>query len=75
MAEDELQQQQNKWKVFFKELQSLPVARDLTDEDIARKIDAYRNENIYTETEPEPVIHQVENLSLNEMQGRRSAPK
>ncbi len=45
MAEDELQQRQQKWQSFFKQLQALPVAQSLTDEDIAKEIDAYRNEN------------------------------
>nr|VFJ63165.1 MAG: hypothetical protein BECKDK2373C_GA0170839_11049 [Candidatus Kentron sp. DK] len=45
MAEDEIQRRQQKWKTFFKQLQALPVAQGLTDDDIAREIDAYRNEN------------------------------
>nr|VFJ65771.1 MAG: hypothetical protein BECKDK2373C_GA0170839_113511 [Candidatus Kentron sp. DK] len=45
MAEEELQRRQQKWKNFFKQLQALPVAQGLTDDDIAREINAYRNEN------------------------------
>ena len=45
MAEDELRQRQAKWKNFFKQLQAMPVAQNLTDEDIAAEIEAYRSEN------------------------------
>jgi hypothetical protein len=45
IAENELQQKQKKWQSFFKELQALPVAQSLTDEDIATEIEAYRDEN------------------------------
>jgi len=45
IAENELQQRAKKWQSFFKQLQALPVAQSLTDEDIAEKIEAYRNEN------------------------------
>nr|VFK57940.1 MAG: hypothetical protein BECKTUN1418F_GA0071002_11305 [Candidatus Kentron sp. TUN]VFK59388.1 MAG: hypothetical protein BECKTUN1418D_GA0071000_11014 [Candidatus Kentron sp. TUN]VFK66895.1 MAG: hypothetical protein BECKTUN1418E_GA0071001_11265 [Candidatus Kentron sp. TUN] len=45
MAEDELWQRQQKWKSFFKQLQALPAAQGLTDDDIAREIEAYRDEN------------------------------
>jgi hypothetical protein len=45
MAEDELRQRQAKWKSFFKQLQVMPVAHNLTAEDIAVEIAAYRSEN------------------------------
>ena len=45
IAENELQQKQKIWQSFFKELQALPVAQSLTDEDIATEIEAYRDEN------------------------------
>jgi hypothetical protein len=45
IAENELQQRQQKWQSFFKKLQALPVAQSLTDEDIAAEIEAYRDEN------------------------------
>lgn len=45
MAENELQQRQQKWKTLFRQLQASPVAKTLTEEDIAREVEAYRDEN------------------------------
>ncbi len=45
MAEDELQQRQMQWKSFFKQLQAMPVAQNLTEDDIMAEIEAYRSEN------------------------------
>jgi len=44
MAEDELQQRQLKWKNFFKQLQAMPVAQELTEDKINAEIEAYRSE-------------------------------
>jgi len=45
MAEDELQQRQKQWKGFFKQLQAISIAQNLTEDDIAKEIEAYRSEN------------------------------
>jgi len=47
MAEDELQQRQAKWQSFFKQLQTMLVAKNLSDEDITTEIDTYRSENYH----------------------------
>ncbi len=43
LAESELQQRLLKWKTFFKEIQSTPAAQNITDDEIAAEIEAYRH--------------------------------
>jgi hypothetical protein len=43
LVENELQQRLLKWKTFFKQIQATPAAQNITDDEIAAEIEAYRH--------------------------------